>query len=170
MRFGGCFFFFSSRRRHTRYIGDWSSDVCSSDLSTRFLAGTTSVVSWPRAASRSAYARIARTPPAIRTWGQRKVILTPRHPLPELLPLHGFAIQPLCDEDVAGAMDRLLAAGDVGDEPRHVGDQAQDRLGQAARPVGGGSGGARRGRTVREAGIPPRERSELRVVDRKSVV
>src|SRR5437879_13348503 len=25
-------FFFSSRRRHTRYIGDWSSDVCSSDL------------------------------------------------------------------------------------------------------------------------------------------
>src|SRR5437762_4218235 len=29
---GSCFFFFSSRRRHTRYIGDWSSDVCSSDL------------------------------------------------------------------------------------------------------------------------------------------
>src|SRR5437762_5688324 len=27
-------FFFSSRRRHTRYIGDWSSDVCSSDLGT----------------------------------------------------------------------------------------------------------------------------------------
>src|SRR5437764_13556567 len=26
------FFFFSSRRRHTRYIDDWSSDVCSSDL------------------------------------------------------------------------------------------------------------------------------------------
>src|SRR5437762_11160487 len=25
-------FFFSSRRRPTRYIGDWSSDVCSSDL------------------------------------------------------------------------------------------------------------------------------------------
>src|SRR5437763_16389355 len=25
-------FFFSSRRRHTSYIGDWSSDVCSSDL------------------------------------------------------------------------------------------------------------------------------------------
>src|SRR5437764_3007134 len=28
-------FFFSSRRRHTRYIGDWSSDVCSSDLPIR---------------------------------------------------------------------------------------------------------------------------------------
>src|SRR2546430_9021269 len=38
---GGCsvrgrmcyFFFFSSRRRHTRFDCDWSSDVCSSDLS-----------------------------------------------------------------------------------------------------------------------------------------
>src|SRR5699024_11858503 len=27
-----CFFFFSSRRRHTRSKRDWSSDVCSSDL------------------------------------------------------------------------------------------------------------------------------------------
>src|SRR5688500_20175829 len=30
-----CFFFFSSRRRHTRLQGDWSSDVCSSDLLQR---------------------------------------------------------------------------------------------------------------------------------------
>src|SRR3989440_4205666 len=29
-----CFFFFSSRRRHTRSDRDWSSDVCSSDLGT----------------------------------------------------------------------------------------------------------------------------------------
>src|SRR5256885_6239504 len=29
------FFFFSSRRRHTRLQGDWSSDVCSSDLVPR---------------------------------------------------------------------------------------------------------------------------------------
>src|SRR5439155_18419606 len=27
-----CSFFFSSRRRHTRWPRDWSSDVCSSDL------------------------------------------------------------------------------------------------------------------------------------------
>src|SRR5262245_31147781 len=27
-----CYFFFSSRRRHTRCLSDWSSDVCSSDL------------------------------------------------------------------------------------------------------------------------------------------
>src|SRR5258707_14222955 len=30
--FYSCCFFFSSRRRHTRYWRDWSSDVCSSDL------------------------------------------------------------------------------------------------------------------------------------------
>src|SRR2546428_12128396 len=30
-----CFFFFSSRRRHTRSDRDWSSDVCSSDLEPR---------------------------------------------------------------------------------------------------------------------------------------
>src|SRR3712207_8535693 len=37
-------FFFSSRRRHTRYWRDWSSDVCSSDLAVatggRFSART----------------------------------------------------------------------------------------------------------------------------------
>src|SRR5690348_17549029 len=31
-------FFFSSRRRHTRWTGDWSSDVCSSDLDARDVA------------------------------------------------------------------------------------------------------------------------------------
>src|SRR5690606_40095647 len=35
-------FFFSSRRRHTRFSRDWSSDVCSSDLSAAPL-GTTLV-------------------------------------------------------------------------------------------------------------------------------
>src|SRR6266481_10157373 len=31
------FFFFSSRRRHTRWNCDWSSDVCSSDLDQKAL-------------------------------------------------------------------------------------------------------------------------------------
>src|SRR6266511_1177368 len=31
-RLSNSFFFFSSRRRHTRFSRDWSSDVCSSDL------------------------------------------------------------------------------------------------------------------------------------------
>src|SRR5580765_9075354 len=38
-------FFFSSRRRHTRWTGDWSSDVCSSDLSLRLAEQASSLVS-----------------------------------------------------------------------------------------------------------------------------
>src|SRR5207253_6228110 len=33
-------FFFSSRRRHTRWPRDWSSDVCSSDLIVTLVPGT----------------------------------------------------------------------------------------------------------------------------------
>src|SRR2546427_868842 len=39
------FFFFSSRRRHTRFDCDWSSDVCSSDLGA-FLALHPDHVGW----------------------------------------------------------------------------------------------------------------------------
>src|SRR2546426_5326426 len=42
------FFFFSSRRRHTRLQGDWSSDVCSSDL----CASVKGVITEPRMARR----------------------------------------------------------------------------------------------------------------------
>src|SRR2546427_438203 len=45
------FFFFSSRRRHTRFDCDWSSDVCSSDLNFcyewPFMPGTTSYMDTP---------------------------------------------------------------------------------------------------------------------------
>src|SRR5690606_40780339 len=55
-----CVFFFSSRRRHTRFSRDWSSDVCSSDLRgeedfagfRRFQAGDS-----PRHVAWKAYAR-----------------------------------------------------------------------------------------------------------------
>src|ERR1022692_4971141 len=43
-------FFFSSRRRHTRLQGDWSSDVCSSDLSSG------SSMTFPRSTSASSTA------------------------------------------------------------------------------------------------------------------
>src|ERR1035441_4109468 len=53
------FFFFSSRRRHTRCLSDWSSDVCSSDLSSisrtgRPIRAGTSPCAPPSAASRCA--------------------------------------------------------------------------------------------------------------------
>src|SRR5690606_19352050 len=38
---------FSSRRRHTRFSRDWSSDVCSSDLLRRYHMFTTSVANTP---------------------------------------------------------------------------------------------------------------------------
>src|SRR5690606_40983181 len=41
------FFFFSSRRRHTRFSRDWSSDVCSSDLD-RGLEGKIAAVRYAR--------------------------------------------------------------------------------------------------------------------------
>src|SRR5215211_655751 len=47
----GFFFFFSSRRRHTRSLCDWSSDVCSSDLSERAAARKPSNLSHVEAAS-----------------------------------------------------------------------------------------------------------------------
>src|SRR3712207_7589195 len=47
------FVFFSSRRRHTRYWRDWSSDVCSSDLEA--LDQQTAVAGVLQAISRSAF-------------------------------------------------------------------------------------------------------------------
>src|SRR2546427_1102599 len=44
MRQMSLFFFFSSRRRHTRFDCDWSSDVCSSDLGTIRAFSTPTVV------------------------------------------------------------------------------------------------------------------------------
>src|SRR2546430_6872634 len=38
-----CCFFFSSRRRHTRFDCDWSSDVCSSDLPIYVATGVTTM-------------------------------------------------------------------------------------------------------------------------------
>src|SRR5258705_6503158 len=43
--------FFSSRRRHTRCLSDWSSDVCSSDLSARLAENEARVRGWGRAMS-----------------------------------------------------------------------------------------------------------------------
>src|SRR5262249_59184790 len=40
-------FFFSSRRRHTRLVSDWSSDVCSSDLYTISSEGGVTTIACP---------------------------------------------------------------------------------------------------------------------------
>src|SRR5256885_2851956 len=43
-------FFFSSRRRHTRLQGDWSSDVCSSDLALGHLPAIAALYEDPEVA------------------------------------------------------------------------------------------------------------------------
>src|SRR5260370_30234772 len=56
-----CIFFFSSRRRHTRFKCDWSSDVCSSDLEA--LACGVPVVAYDLAAYRPVFGDFLRYVP-----------------------------------------------------------------------------------------------------------
>src|SRR5207253_9849616 len=58
------FFFFSSRRRHTRWPRDWSSDVCSSDL-------TSSRGATPRCASKVRSSPTSRIPSSSSGRGSR---------------------------------------------------------------------------------------------------
>src|SRR5690606_40925650 len=60
----GCYslFFFSSRRRHTRFSRDWSSDVCSSDLFHRFQGQYSSnMTTQPRVQSSECSRRVTKT-------------------------------------------------------------------------------------------------------------
>src|SRR5215467_7431088 len=61
------FFFFSSRRRHTRLQGDWSSDVCSSDL-PRAVDALGGGVAPFACARRWVAVRIRRPQRAVRAW------------------------------------------------------------------------------------------------------
>src|SRR5690625_842625 len=63
-------FFFSSRRRHTRWPRDWSSDVCSSDLVTaesESSAGTKRATGTKRAAETKTPAKRSTRKPAVKT-------------------------------------------------------------------------------------------------------
>src|SRR3712207_8174634 len=69
-------FFFSSRRRHTRYWRDWSSDVCSSDLNPGPVGTLT-------ADEPSTVARMSSEPAseAVRAAPDQRVIKALSHPL-----------------------------------------------------------------------------------------
>src|SRR2546427_7643777 len=72
MRYFWSLFFFSSRRRHTRFDCDWSSDVCSSDLST-----TKPLCSWTTGLVGALTREALRVTPQIRRRARR------RHPRSE---------------------------------------------------------------------------------------
>src|SRR6266567_5200329 len=63
-------FFFSSRRRHTRFDCDWSSDVCSSDLTAESGRG---LKAGCRCAARSPGPRRAGSPASARRSEERRV-------------------------------------------------------------------------------------------------
>src|SRR6266403_6183946 len=65
-------FFFSSRRRHTRSLRDWSSDVCSSDLSPRLSAARRARTSIsPSCRATCPPCRRSRSPPTTRRAGPK---------------------------------------------------------------------------------------------------
>src|SRR6266516_2326674 len=131
------YFFFSSRRRHTSSYGDWSSDVCSSDLRS-------SGRDHPRRRGELRVRLVA----GARGVGARRVRL-PRHPRPVV---RGYLLCELLPERSAGSPpfirgDRRAAAPSCG---RGRSLSAVDRSRGAAR-------GGRRGfrSPVRRRGISP---------------
>src|SRR5256886_9350357 len=84
-RHRGCvqivFFFFSSRRRHTRFDCDWSSDVCSSDLSARRVADSNRTGRTPVASGSNVPAWPTRCAPVSR----RRRLTTEKEVSPALL-------------------------------------------------------------------------------------
>src|SRR5260370_20333520 len=66
-----CVFFFSSRRRHTRFKCDWSSDVCSSDLVAAWRASGITTPLFCKTSCGVAYAHAA--PDYNGHWGVREI-------------------------------------------------------------------------------------------------
>src|SRR3712207_978628 len=85
------FFFFSSRRRHTRYWRDWSSDVCSSDLERRIALP----IDWARDGDRIRAGRVTVCPP-------RSVL--------EILPDRSCAVRPISGALEERPLDTLLTS------------------------------------------------------------
>src|SRR5688500_20296314 len=67
------FFFFSSRRRHTRLQGDWSSDVCSSDLVGKSLSEWTATSTRRSSSATSSSFVKAPCPPMVERSEERRV-------------------------------------------------------------------------------------------------
>src|SRR5438045_6866216 len=89
-RYDVVFFFFSSRRRHTRCLSDWSSDVCSSDLNFVNASEEERELSLKRSSELNDAYRVLRDPLArveylLEIEGERKEGETKQQAPPELL-------------------------------------------------------------------------------------
>src|SRR5256885_7581990 len=101
------FFFFSSRRRHTRLQGDWSSDVCSSDLIYRLNIGV----------SKSTFDRLVGSMPDPDYTALDKVL-----PHPVYAPQHWLSILNPSDATFESTVKPLL-------------DEAYERIARSRRPL-----------------------------------
>src|SRR5256885_11398005 len=79
-------FFFSSRRRHTRLQGDWSSDVCSSDL-----VGEVAELGLPQDQGLGRRGGVAVLEAQTRELGERAVVQLERRPRPGKILDRGMA-------------------------------------------------------------------------------
>src|SRR6266508_5953619 len=126
------FFFFSSRRRHTRWPRDWSSDVCSSDLHRRGASSLRDRTPWIAAglAHRHGGGRPGRR--------ARRTALAMRRAV--AIDLDGALgdTRPLWDEFLADAARRFgsIAALDPASLPRDRGAAAEELDAWAAGGVG----------------------------------
>src|SRR5690625_1861060 len=66
-----CCFFFSSRRRHTRWPRDWSSDVCSSDLYNYIFYNENDVMFYALGTLGIHYAKVSWDGPSGSEWSGR---------------------------------------------------------------------------------------------------
>src|SRR5436309_3762970 len=84
-----CFFFFSSRRRHTRFSRDWSSDVCSSDLRSCLESQVRQHDILPRAAAIES--RISPTGAIVAglTGIENSIIVRARYQVARIIRIHG---------------------------------------------------------------------------------
>src|SRR5437879_4553600 len=111
------FFFFSSRRRHTRYIGDWSSDVCSSDLSAYSqLVDSFAATTQGEAAVRGVKPSGTEYALAIRLTGKFKTAFPEGRPTPE----------DRGDKNVAKAPEKKAAKADAKAEAAPLKESAAD--------------------------------------------
>src|SRR6266508_5779683 len=109
-------FFLSSRRRHTRWPRDWSSDVCSSDLLAQ--AGAAAARGATLYVTLEPCNHTGRTPPcmeAIRTAGVKRVVIAMRDPNPRVpgggadaLAGSGVEVALGCREAEAMALNRVF--------------------------------------------------------------
>src|SRR3990170_4134067 len=119
-----------------------------------------SVKMWPTPACLSV--RATRCPPFRSAMGLLPVLA---RLLPELLPFDALAVHALLDEGVADGVDRVAAAADIDHEPVHAVDEPVHDGGGFARLAAPAGGRLAHRRHVGEAGVAPREGTELGIVE-----